>query len=318
MCPQNEERLRNSIHIWTAVLSVAIRSSGTGKQMRAYVTSVVVAVNCILVPLATRAEGIDTEHLFAFMVGSDVGKVGEREIQSQTTGRFSKSAGTYRAITQATELEFVPIESFRAEFGAVGASYNVGGVPGFSDLKQMGLQGASVDLRYRFLDRDSAPFGLLFDAEMHADRIDETSGQRVRKYGTDFALAFDRELVPDKLIAAINLLYQPEWTNFLATNKNEQDVTLGVAWATMAQVQPGLLVGGEARYLRKYDGLGLDVFAGHALFIGPTIFIKLSERSRLTAAWSTQVAGRSAATPGSLDLVDFERHQARLVYGINF
>jgi len=86
----------------------------------------------------------------------------------------------------------------------------------------------------------------------------------------------------------------------------------------MAQIQPGLLIGGEARYLRKYEGFGLDVFAGHALFVGPTIFIKLSERSRLTAAWSFQVAGRSAAMPGSLDLVNFERHQARLIYGIDF
>ena len=86
----------------------------------------------------------------------------------------------------------------------------------------------------------------------------------------------------------------------------------------MAQVQPGFLIGGEARYLRKYEGLGLDVFGGHALFVGPTVFIKLSERSRLTAAWSFQVAGRSALIGGALDLIDFERHQARLVYGINF
>jgi hypothetical protein len=140
----------------------------------------------------------------------------------------------------------------------------------------------------------------------------------VRKYGTDFALAFDRELIPDRLVAAVNLLYQPEWTNFLGTGKTEQDTTLGVAWAVMAQVRPGFLIGAEARYLRKYEGSGLDVFAGHALFLGPTVFIRLSERSRLTAAWSFQVSGRSAAMPGSLDLVNFERHQVRLIYGIDF
>jgi hypothetical protein len=286
--------------------------------MRAYATLLQIVVSCTLLPLAGHAEGIDTEHLFGFMVGSDIGEVGEREFQSQTTGRFAKRTGTYRALTEAAELEFVPIKNFRLEFAAVAASYDIGGVAALDDLKQAGLQGISVDLRYRFLDRGAAPFGLLFDAEPHADRIDETSGQHVRKYGTDFALAFDRELIPDKLVAAVNLLYQPEWTNFLATNKTEQDATLGVAWAMMAQVQPGLLIGGEARYLRKYEGAGLDVFAGHALFIGPTVFIRLSERSRLTAAWSFQVSGRSAAMTGSLDVVDFERHQARLIYGINF
>jgi hypothetical protein len=275
-------------------------------------------VSCALLPLSGHAEVIDTEHLFGFMIGSDIGEVGEREFQSQTTGRFAKRTGTYRAVTEATELEFVPIKNFRVEFGAVAASYDIGGVTGFDDLKQVGFQGVIVDLRYRFLDRAAAPFGLIFATETHADRIDEPSGQHVRKYGTDFALGFDRELIPNKLVAAVNLLYQPESTNFLAPNKTEQDATLGLAWAMMAQVQPGLLIGGEARYLRKYERLGLDVFAGHALFIGPTVFMRLSEHSRLTAAWSIQVSGRSAGMTGSLDLVDFERHQARLVYGINF
>lgn len=38
-----------------------------------------------------QAEGIDTEHIFGFMIGSDVGSVGEREFQSETTGRFARS-----------------------------------------------------------------------------------------------------------------------------------------------------------------------------------------------------------------------------------
>ena len=32
-----------------------------------------------LLPTCVHAEGIDTEHLFGFMIGSDVGSVGERE-----------------------------------------------------------------------------------------------------------------------------------------------------------------------------------------------------------------------------------------------
>jgi hypothetical protein len=44
----------------------------------------------------------------------------------------------------------------------------------------------------------------------------------------------------------------------------------------------------------------------------------LSERSRLTATWSLQAWGRSAQSSSAFDLVDFERHQARLVFGVNF
>ena len=110
-----------------------------------------------LLPTCVHAEGIDTEHLFGFMIGSDVGSVGEREFQSQTTGRFSKSDGRYRAISQELELEFVPAKNFRIEMGSTFASHDINGVPGFEDRSQLAWQGVSVDLRYRFLDRDAAP-----------------------------------------------------------------------------------------------------------------------------------------------------------------
>ena len=67
----------------------------------------------------------------------------------------------------------------------------------------------------------------------------------------------------------------------------------------MTRLQPNILFGGEARYLRKCEG-------------------QLSERSRLTVAWSVQAWGRPAGSTAALDLVNFERHQARLVFGVNF
>jgi len=279
-----------------------------------------VASVCIaaLLPVGGHAEGIDTEHLFAFMIGTDVGNVGEREFQTQTTGRLAKAGGNYRAIGQEFELEFVPARNFRIELGGTFATHDIFGVPGFANRSQFEGQGISLDLRYRFLDREKDPFGLTLAAESHADRIDETTAARVRKYGTEFTLAFDRELVPDLSVVALNLIYQPEWTRTLATGQTEQESTIGAALAVMAQVRPGLFLGGEARYFRKYEGPGLDDFAGQALFVGPTAFLKLSDRSRLTANWSFQAWGRSAGSTAALDLVNFERHQARLVLGVNF
>src|ERR1700733_7927705 len=48
-------------------------------------------------PTGARTATIDTEHLFGFTIGSDVGEVGEREIESSATGRFGKQTGTYNA-----------------------------------------------------------------------------------------------------------------------------------------------------------------------------------------------------------------------------
>ena len=117
-----------------------------------------VVVCCsVLLPASPHAEGVDTEHLFGFMIGTDVGTVGEREFQSQTTGGFSGNGGRYRAISQELELEFVPVRNFRVEMGGAFAAYDINGVPGLEDRRQLSWQGVSVDFRYRFLERDVAP-----------------------------------------------------------------------------------------------------------------------------------------------------------------
>jgi hypothetical protein len=269
-------------------------------------------------PACGFAEGIDTEHIYGFMIGSDVGSPGEREFQAVTTGRFSKQAGTYQAFGQQLELEFVPVKNFRIEVGTTLAAYDIASVPGLVDRTQAGWQGAALDLRYRFLDHETAPFGLTVALESHGNRIDETTASRAQNYGTELTLALERDLIPGLAVATLNLGYQPEWTHLAGVPTAQQDSTLAVAFGIMAQVRPGFLLGGEARYFRKYDGIGLDELAGEAFFVGPTAYFQLSERARLTATWSIQAWGRPAGTSATLDLANFERQQARLVFGINF
>ncbi|HLG83365.1 MAG TPA: hypothetical protein VKY22_20300 [Bradyrhizobium sp.] len=271
-----------------------------------------------MVPRCVAADGIDTEHIFGFMIGADVGEAGELEFQSQTTGRFTKSAGRYRAVEQELELETVPVDNFRVELGSSFAAHDIVGVPDIDDRRQLGWQGMSVDFRYKFLDRHTAPFGFTLSVDPHAARMDEITGAPARNYGADVTAVFERELVPNVAVAALNLVYQPEWTRFAATGAAVQEATIGAAFGTMVQVHPNILLGGEARYFRNYDGIGLQDFAGQALFVGPVAYFQLSERSRLTATWSVQAWGRPAASAASVDLVNFERHQARLVFGISF
>ena len=178
----------------------------------------------VLQPGLGRAEGIDTEHIYAFMIGTDVGELGEREFQSETAGRFGKQAGTYQAVGQQMELEFVPIKNFRIEVGTTLAAHNIKSVPNFVDRTQANWQGASLDLRYRFLDREAAPFGLTLAFESHGNRIDETSAARAQNYGTELTLALERELIPGRAVATLNLGYQPEWTRFAGVPTEEQEL----------------------------------------------------------------------------------------------
>jgi hypothetical protein len=281
------------------------------------------AVSCLSLALAfipTRAhtETIETEHLFGFTIGSDVGELGERELEGSLTGRFSKRTGAYDAGSGTMSMEFVPMSNLRTEFTAVANSYDITGVSGFADQRYAAFGGLSADIRYRLLDRASAPFGFAIGAEPHWGRADDITGQPANQYGIDFVAAADREIVPDRVVAAFNLLYQPNAMRVKLSGTWSQESTAGAAFAIMAQVHSGIFVGGEARYLRQYDGLGLDSLAGQGFFVGPTVYFKLSERAWMTLAWSSQVAGHATAVAGSLDLVNFERQQGRLLFGVSF
>jgi len=280
------------------------------------ITAVVLALG--LGSVAAYAGEIETEHLFAFLVGTDVGDLGDREIEGGTTARVGKPAGFYSALSQTLSLEYTPTQNLRLEATAAAARHDIVGVPQLDDRRQTAFEGLSFEMRYRLLDRANAPFGLAIKAEPHWGRIDETSGEPADRYGVDLVLAADKEIVPNRVVAAFNLLYLPEILRSGITGAWSREATIGAATALMAQVRSGIFVGAEARYLRSYEGLGLDRFEGHALFLGPTVHAKLSERSWMTLGWSFQVAGRSVEDTGSLDLTNFERHQAILKFGVNF
>ena len=87
------------------------------------------------------------------------------------------------------------------------------------------------DIRYRLLDRATAPFGLAVGAEPHWGRADDVTGQPANQYGVDFVAAADWEPIRDRVVAAVNLLYQPETTRFNWSGAWSQESTAGVAIA---------------------------------------------------------------------------------------
>jgi hypothetical protein len=283
----------------------------------------VAAKSCLLLALAllpadARTATIDTEHLFGFIIGSDVGEAGEREIESSVTGRSGKQIGTYNAASGTLSLESVPIANLRTEITGEVLGYGITGVSGLADQQYAAVGGLSADIRYRFLDRDSAPFGFAVGAESRWGRADDVTGQPANQYGVDFVAAADWEPIRDRIVAAFNLLYQPETTRLKWSGTWSQQSTAGVGIGVMIQVRPGLFAGGEARYLRTYDGIGLGTFAGQGVFIGPTVYMQLPRKAWIAVAFSAQVAGDTPASVGSLDLVNFERRQARVLFGVNF
>jgi len=280
-------------------------------------TAAFLAVLALISPLK-RAAAVDTQFIFGFTMGAAVGEPGEKEIEFQSFSRFGKADGSYTALEYQLRAEFSPVENLRLEIGVPLAVHSISGVTGLDDRQQAAFNGVSFEARYRLLSREDGPFGFTIGAEPHWARVDDTSGEPVDNYGCEFSISADREFVKNRVFGALNLLYDPEWTNSRLTGLSAQQSTLGVSAAVSVQVRPGIFFGGEARYLRTFQGIGLDWFAGDALFVGPTMYAALSKDLAVSAAWSTQVAGGAVGSPGSLDLINFERNRVLLRLEYNF
>jgi len=274
-------------------------------------------------PAATRSDGarhddIDSEHIFGITEGSDIGEAGESEAEVEPFGRFGKRGGSYAATSTMLTYKYTPVDYFRIAPLLNFASHNISNVPGLDNIDQFTFEGAGAELRWHLLDRTKAPFGFTLSAAPQRNRVDDITGLPVEQYTAEFAALLDKNLVPDRLFAALNLLYEPAWTRQRTTGEWERDATVGVSAAMSAQVAAGVFVATEVRYMRKYDGIALDTFLGEALFVGPSFYVKLPNQWFASVAWNVQVAGHAAGEAFALDLTNFERHEVRLRFGVGF
>ncbi len=276
---------------------------------------------CAFVPAAQAEDAkaaFDTDHLFAFNAGTDLDEVGSKELAAGVTGRFGRNGGSYQAYDGELSLQYTAARNLQLQLAALGSYYRIKNVPDLDDRAAAAFSGLSLGLSYRLLERATSGVGLAVSAEPFWTRTDNDSGERVNGYGSEFVIAADAELVPNVLVGVLNVSYEPEKTKSRADGTWSQQNTTGFSGGLMLKLGDHVFAGAEARYLRRYDALNFSAFAGRAFYLGPTVSIAFSENAWLTFGWSKQVSGRAAGEDGALDLVNFERNQARLALGVTF
>ncbi len=261
---------------------------------------------------------VDTEHLFGFTEGADIGAAGEKDVELDSTTRSGRQSGTFANAASEFEFKYTAFRNFRISAVATLAYYDIAGVAGLEDRRQAAMQSVSLDARFRLLDREHSPFGLTVSVAPHWGFVDETSGVRTGHFGVETLLTADREIVPERLFAGANLLFDTDRARLRAADGVEQEPMLGIGGAVALQVSPRWWIGAETRYLRSYEGAGLNIFSGQALYLGPTLYARIGEKAWISAAWNFQAWGGAAGLPGALDLTNFERHQFKFRIGYEF
>lgn len=262
---------------------------------------------------------LETKYIFGnFTIGASTDKAGDKAIEPETEADFGKRGGHYAAAATALEYEFSPTRFLQIELGPTISGYDIRNVPGLDDRNMGSINGFEADIRSMLLDRSSSPFAVTASVEPEFHSRDETGGAKVVNYGLENRLEADAELISHRLYLATNLLYEPETTR-VALGAWDRESTWGVSSAIAYQIIPGVAVGADLWYLQHYEGFAFNSFTGDAVFLGPTFYWHIAHHIQMSAAFQSQVAGHEVgATPGNLDLTDFSRARARLLFEFEF
>jgi hypothetical protein len=253
---------------------------------------------------------VDTEHIFGFTEGSDIGEKGEKEVDHSSYVFLGKQ-GSFVAIVNETDFRYGVDNGFRASLNLLTDYHGVYNSPGIPNREEFAFSGLSSELDWALLERDKAPFGLTLSFTPQWRRLDDTSGAPQESFAFPIQLLADVALSPNKWFAAVNLNYAPVFIQNPGFWTTSQPTEISAA-TSLGIFSDIVFIGGEIRHITQNQH---GFFSEHALFVGPSVYLKIGENANVKVAWSAQIPDE---TTGKIDIVNYERHQLRLQFAMGF
>lgn len=270
---------------------------------------------------------VDTEHLFGFSEGADAGEKGEQEVVSDTIGRFGKRVAgpgkaRYRVLDTKLGYQFDPIDRLSLEFGAFGTARRVRNVLDLDDKDYGTFDGVSIEVKYQVLKGSrEQPLGLALELRPRFSRVLPIEGNGADIFDMESVLQLDLQLVPDRVWYGANVSFEPAAGRQRGHGPGYRSSTFLWSNAVVTRIGESTYLGPELRYLRGYAGTFLNRFESDALFLGPALHHRFTDKVWLTLAYAGQVRGRDAgpALAGrTFGLDQFERSNLRVKFGMEF
>jgi hypothetical protein len=254
------------------------------------------------------------DDIFGFTTPTDLGNVGDSGFVNENDGRAGKRGGAYRALNVKYELGHTFASDWWAGVSMIAAANYSRNVLDIADVNQIAFDGFSFELAHRLLKRTASnPFAVTVSFEPRWGRVDGTSGLSANALNVAFKFFVDAVVVPEKLFWAANV----HWTPHRAEDPADRtrwvsSSSILVSSALAYQMSNEVFIGVEARYLGAFESSLLAREVGHAIYVGPTLLWKVTDKVAFNTTVQPQVAGRSVANPGrQLDLDNFEKAQFR-------
>lgn len=252
---------------------------------------------------------VDSEHIFGFTEGADIGDKGESELESITIGRLGKQ-GAFVDLTNETSYRYGVEQSFRASVGILTDYYSVHDSPGYLDRTGPRQSGWTSEFRWQFSEHDSAPIGLTLSLSPTWRRVNDPAPGQGQAFTLPVSLLADHVLIPNELYSAVNVTVAPTFSAVAGLWQGAQPLELSAALARA--LSDRIFLGGEVRWAARNL---IAPFGDHAFYMGPSLYVMLRENLTVKAAWSAQVPDLFT---GRVNLANYERHQLLLQFACGF
>jgi hypothetical protein len=263
---------------------------------------------------AANAADVPGDEIFGFSTPTDVGSPGDIGFANENDGRAGKRGGVYRAFNIRYELGY----TFAPDWwvgASLFASYNrARNVPSLMDVDRGAFDGLSFEIEHRIVKRtQSNPWAVSLSVEPRWGLVESVTGLPSHTINVAFKLFVDAVVIPDTLYWGSNVIWTPQRAEDpIDRNRWLSSSATLVSAALAYQISPKFFVGAEARYLASFSTLLPTQEVGHALYLGPTLLWKVTDKVAFNTTLQPQVAGHSTMNPGlRLDLDNFERAQFR-------
>jgi hypothetical protein len=294
--------------------------------------AVLLALLALLAVTAPFVPARADEALFGYLYTTDSLPAGHWEYEQIQTLREGKARGSYTSLDLRNELEYGVTDRFSASL-YLNSSYiytkNVYDPEDVSqnlpDQNDFGINGVSVELKYRLLSPYLDPVGFSIYAEPEIEIRDAQAGASEIERAIELRAILQKNFLDDTLIAAGNLMLEPEWE--LADGARARELWAELTFGVSYRFMPNWYVGLEFRNHREFPDMDLGQQEHSAFFVGPNVHYG-SEKWWATLTFLPQIYGHPQdlgrggdgveIADSRLHLGQHEVFETRLKFGINF
>ena len=281
----------------------------------------IVVVAALASEAAATVPEVPGDEIFGFSTPTDVGNPGDTGFANENDGRAGKRGGAYRALNARYELGHTPAPDWWVGVSLFASHNLTRDVPGFADVNRTAFDGLSFEIEHRIVKRTVGnPFAVAVSLEPRWGLIDSIHGLPAHFVNAAFKLFVDAVVVPDKLFWGFNAIWTPQRAEDPA-DRNRWLSSSGILVSTAIAYQwsPKFFLGAEVRYLGSFSTILPTQEVGHAVYAGPTLLWKITDKVAFNTTFQPQIAGRSTGTPQHrLDLDNFEKAQFRAKLTVAF